>query len=80
MMLYFVGWFVLFGWWSGARFWSVRNALRIGAVNTGFIVGKPVYRSTDPRKFARVVRSRLIGGILWAAVALLLLLAIAQIA
>jgi hypothetical protein len=69
----------LFGWWSGTRFWSVRDALRTGTIKTGFTVGKTVHRSTDPRVFALVMRWRVLGGTLWAAVALLSFVAIAQV-
>jgi hypothetical protein len=77
MILGFVGWFMLFGWWAGARFWCVRDGLRTGAIKTGSPIGSTVHRSTDPREFARVVRWKVAGGALWAAVALLPVLAIA---
>ena len=79
MILGFVGWFILFGWWSGTRFLSVRDALRTGVIKTGFTVGKSVYQSTEPHRFARVTRWRVLGGTFWAAVALLPFVAIAQV-
>jgi hypothetical protein len=64
-------WSLLWGYWAGLRFWSVRDALRTGKIKTGFSMGRWVYRSTDPGEFALVMRWRVLGGMLWAAIALL---------
>ncbi len=79
MILSYAVWSLMFGLWAGSRFWTVRNALRTGAIKTGLSIGRWVYRSTDPREFSRIMRWRVLGGTLWAALALIPLIAIAQV-
>jgi len=76
MILSYVIWFILFGWWAATRFWSVRNALQTGSIKTGLKIGRTVYRSADRREFDRVMCWRIFGGALWTGMALIPVLAI----
>ena len=73
-------WMLLFGWFAWRRWSSVRHALRVGQVRTGFSrgFGGTVYRS-EPNEFRTLVRGRTASAVAYGALALLPLAAFMQL-
>jgi hypothetical protein len=65
-------WMLFFGWYAWTRWRSVRRALRVGEIRTGFArgFGRTVYRSMDLNDFQAAVRGRTAAAIAYSVLAL----------